>query len=502
MKFRYTLLILALLSATKSFSQSPSKNSIAKTLVEKAISAMGDGWKSVQTLSLDGYGYKNDIDQSERPEGPYIPGQYTRSIQKDLSKRIFRVDQKEQDYDFGSQPTYLFNEGATAMKAGTKIAPTLQAQQLYDDLYLAPELILQKALVSPDLTFVKDTIYQKAKHSIVAFSFEGWPVRIFLNQETSLITAVEITKPYQNEFFSIWGDSRKITEYSFWMLLGKGIHYPLQQDTYINGYYRGAFLVNKWQVNPQLNADSLMIPAEVKEQGKLMAKKQQDGLSKQIAQGGKEIAPGIWFLRGPCNSTIIEQPDGIVVIESPLASYYGEALISRAKALFPSKKIKALITTSDAWLHIGGARAFAAIPGIKIYHPARNTFILNKLLKANYKTEPDAFAKTAKPGYALTDVSDSMAVGTGKNRLVIYAYKTETGDRQMMVYFPEHQLLYTSDLYQPKDAAGKFWNPQIVWEVYHSIQQRKLDVKQFYAMHSAGVMPFEDFTNDVKNGME
>ena len=71
-----------------------------------------------------------------------------------------------------------------------------------------------------------------------------------------------------------------------------------------------------------------------------------------------------------------------------------------------------------------------------------------------------------------------------------------------MVYFPEHKMIYTSDLYQPKGPDGKFWNPHIVWEVYHSIEARKLDVQQFYAMHSNGLIPFSQLEDDVKKGME
>ena len=462
----------------------------------------GDAWQSVHALQFEGYGYENSIDQSERPEGPYIPSRYTQTILKDIASKRFQLDQKGENYDFAFGSTFLFNEGATGQKAGGKILPTLQAQQLYDDLYLSPELVLQTALASPDLVFSKDTIYQKAKHWIFSFRFEGFPVRLFLNQETSLLTAVEVTKPYKNAYFGIWGDIKKTNVYSFWMLLGKGLHYPIQQDTYVNGYYDGCFLINKWKLNPELNTDSLTIPEEIKQQGKLLYENQSAALQKQVEQGGKEIAPGVWFLRGPCNSTIISQPDGIVVIESSHASFYGEALIKKAQALFPGKKIKALITTSDAWLHIGGVRAFAALPGIKIYHPVRNGFILDKLLMASYKTDPDAFAKISKPSYTLIGVMDTMVVGTGSNKLVIYAYRTETGDRQTMVYFPQHKMLYTSDHYQPKGPDGAFWNPEIVWEVYHSILQRKLEVKQFYAMHSRGVMPFSEMEEDVKSKME
>jgi len=494
MKFK--ALALLLFTAACCSAQNPKRNP-AREIIEKSMLAMGgDAWKKVSTLSFDGYGYANLVDQSERPEGPSIPVQLSRHILKNLSGNTFAVRAKELNYDFASEYTLLCNGQFNAIKRGDKITPTLQGDLLNEELNLAPELVLTKALAAPDLRLVKDTIYQKAQHSILAFTYEHFPVRIFLNHETDLLTAVEVTRPYNEGFSAIWGDVRKTVIYSFWMLLDKGLHYPLQQDTYFNGWYLSSFLINKWQVNPSAATDSLKIPAAVIEQDKIYRKSTETQLAAQIDKA-TQLVPGIWMLPGYCRSTVIEQPDGIVVIESSYSSAFGEATVEKAKQLFPGKKIKALITTSDAWLHIGGLRAFAAIPGIKIYHPVRNAFILEKLLKSNYKTEPDKLAGVARPSYTLNGVTDSLALGTGDNRLVMYAYKTETGDRQMMVYFPHHKIIYTSDLYQHKDQQGKYWNPHIAWEVYHSIKSRGLVVDKFYAMHS-GVLPFSDFENDFK----
>jgi hypothetical protein len=468
----------------------------AQKLIAKAESAMGEGWKSVKTLSLEGYGYQNMIDESERPEGPFIPIRVSRSILKDLDKQYFKATEATTFFGFDNNSTLLFNSNVVARKIGSQITPTLRGDELRMDLNLAPEMVLKTASAASDLKFVKDTVYQRAGHSLLFFTYHGYPVRVFLNQETDLLTAVEITCPDHEDFGGIWGDTKRTVIYSFWALLGKGIHYPMQQDAYVNGWYKSSFLFNKWELNPEINTDSLMIPDSVKEQCQGLMKHQEEQMANGLAKS-EQIMPGVWFLPGFCNSTVIDQPDGVVVIEGTFSSQYGEAIINKALGLFPGKKIKALISTSDAWLHIGGVRSFAAIPGIAIYHPIRNEYILNKLLHANYITQPDVFAKTKKPSYTLIGVSDTMAIGSGNNRVVIYAYRTETGDRQMMVYFPHHKTLYTSDHYQPKGPDGKFWNEEIVDEVYHSIKQRGLDVKQFYAMHSAGLISFEDMANDA-----
>jgi len=494
MKLR-ALIIFSFLIIYK-LSQAQTDKAKPQKLIGKAESAMGEGWKSVKTLSLEGYGYENMIDESERPEGPFIPVRISRSILKDLSKQYFKVNEATTTYIFDQKRTLLYNDDVAALKIASRVMPAFQSDELGMDLNLAPEIVLKTASAAPDLKFVKDTSFQKANHSILFFTYHGYPVRVFLNNETDLLTAVEITWPDHDNFGRIWGDTKRTVIYSFWMLLGKGIHYPMQQDAYVNGWYKSSFLFNKWEVNPEVIADSLLITDAVKDQCRGLIQRQDEQLAKGLAKG-EQVMPGVWLLPGPCNSTIVDQPDDLVVVEGPYSSAYGEAIINKAQELFPGKKIKALITTSDAWLHIGGVRSFAAIPDIRIYFPARNQFILKKLLNAHYITEPDAFAKRKKPSYLLTGISDTMAVGSGNNRLVIYAYRTETGDRQMMVYFPHYKTVYTSDHYQPKGTDGKFWNEEIVYEVYHSIKQRGLDVKQFYAMHSQGLIPFEDMVNDA-----
>jgi len=134
-------------------------NSAAKKILEKSILATGgDAWKKVNTFSFDGYGYANLVDQSERPEGPSIPVQVSRHILKNLSENTFAVRLKELNYDFGNEYTLLCNGQFNAIKIGDKITPTLQGDLLNDELNLAPELVLTKALAAPDLRFVKDTV--------------------------------------------------------------------------------------------------------------------------------------------------------------------------------------------------------------------------------------------------------------------------------------------------------------------------------------------------------
>ena len=51
----------------------------------------------------------------------------------------------------------------------------------------------------------------------------------------------------------------------------------------------------------------------------------------------------------------------------------------------------------------------------------------------------------------------------------------------MMVYFPEHKLLYGSDPFQWD--GEKYFYPQTVWELMHAVEREKLVVDTFFMMH-------------------
>jgi hypothetical protein len=220
----------------------------------------------------------------------------------------------------------------------------------------------------------------------------------------------------------------------FWDLLGRNVHYPLQTDTYINGYYKETFLINHWELNPDISVDSLVIPANVVLDFNNLDKSTLDRYVENMNKNAKKIAKDIWLLPGPCNTTVVKQADGIIVIESSYSSAYGEAILQEVMKLYPGTNIKAFIATSDAWFHLGGIRPFAT-KDISFYFPYRNEPLIREILAAPYKTFPDSLSLKGKGRIILKGVRDVATIGEGINEVRLFPYKTETGDRMMMVYF-------------------------------------------------------------------
>ena len=233
-----------------------------------------------------------------------------------------------------------------------------------------------------------------------------------------------------------------------------------------------------------MSADSFYIPSDVKEKflkqkpktAKEYAKTNNNGSTLKIKTGIFQ-SPGI---ETKYNSTIIEQNDGLVIIEAPYSSANSVLVIKNAEKLFPSKKIKAVVSTSQLWSHIAGIREYVANK-IPVYLFESNKAVVDKVIKANYKTDPDALEKSRKSPLYLT-VNKRTTVGAGENKFEIIPMRTGVAQRMLAVYFPVQKLLYASDLYSPKRFARNSWTEYITG-LKKFVEREKLDVETVYGLH-------------------
>jgi hypothetical protein len=162
-------------------------------------------------------------------------------------------------------------------------------------------------------------------------------------------------------------------------------------------------------------------------------------------------------------------------------------LIDEVQKQFPGIPIKGVISTSDAWPHIGGMREYVA-RGIPVYLLDLNRPIAQRLITAPYRSNQDAL--TRQPRKVLVKVvAGKTVVGTGNERLEIYPVRGEVAERMMVVYSPGTQTLYASDIVQK--YQGTFFNLEALSEVTGLVQREKLDVKTVFAMHT-GAIPYAE----------
>lgn len=487
------LLLIFLVAMTSASWPQQSPRQSATDLLHAALAAMGGEQKirELKALHVKILGHRNYLEQSERPEGPYIVDYQQIEEWRDLEHNAWRQETQSHNALEENSSTVIVADGVAAQKSGANEVPgsSEQIQNAEDAVTLAPERVMLNGLAAGDLRRLADLTLQKVPHQLVEFTHAGTPVRIYLNAETHLPTAVEWIKAYPyGIFWSVWGDVTTRIYYSFWWLQD-GIHYPLQADTFRNGLHERSDAIAKIEFNASVPADTTAISEATRTAFAARAKMTIDDRPLgSLSRPAVEPAPGIIVIPGSWNTTLIRQPDGLLVLEAPMSSGYSAKVLAEAERRFPGVAIKAVITTSDAWPHIGGLREYVA-RGIPIYVLDRNAPLIRRLVTAPHTRYPDALARSPRQPKFLP-VSGKIALGSGPNRLEIFPLRGETSERQMMVYFPEHKLLYGSDTFQ-KTPDGKYFYTQTISEVAGAVEREHLAVENFFMMHM-GITPWQD----------
>lgn len=470
----------------------------ARIELDRAIAAMGGEatLESVHSLSFAAIGHRNMLEQSVRPKGPWFEDYFQIEETRDFDHLAERVAQRHRGYsspewflhDHGWSeapyyPAYVVADGAVAKVEGGRFTAWRgrYLQDVQEDFAFGPVRVLLTARDAPDLHREPDARLHGFVHHVLAFTWNHHPVKLYLSGYTELPEAIEWVGPRPYDvFWNAWGDLTTRVLYGGWSLEHGGLRFPRQWTVERDGLPEYDFSLTSLTLNPQADPSSLRIPEEVRK-AFLAQLRTIDELP--LGQRGKpatEIEPGVIQIPGAWNVALIRQTDGIVVLEGVISSTYSAKVLDEAHRRFPGVPVKAVITTSDAWPHIGGMREYVA-RGIPVYALDLDRPVLQRLFAAPHTARPDDLQRHPRePQWHL--VGSRTPLGSGENRLELIPCRSETGERQMLVYFPQHRLLYTSDLFSP-DGQGGWYTPEYLMELRKVVARERLDVKDIFGMH-------------------
>lgn len=451
----------------------------ARQLLHLSLSAQGGeaSLRSIRAVEVRSRGYRNMLEQSERPEGPPIPEFQSVRETRDHAGGRYRV---QVDAGFGSQ-TYSLGSVADRTSAvrfaNTRTGPGTAELRAggREALALSPEHILLTALDSPDVRLAPPVTLQGVAQDVVEFAVDGSPVRLYLNRFTHLPTAFDYSGALaRSNYWRFLGDISMRAYFSSWWLGDGGVRWPMQTDIYRNGLHDSTLTADAVSINPALNEAELKISPELR--SAFVA-----GAAPEPPLGAAvDVAPGMTLIRGPWNVVIVRQNDGIVILEAPISSAYSELVIAEALRRYPDQPIKALVTTSDAWPHIAGLRAYVA-RGIPIYCLDLNVPILSRLVQARFKSRPDALERQPRSPL-FRPITSTTQLGKGAQRIDLYPLRGESSERQVMAYVAGQRLLYGSDVFQ-QGPDGAFLNAEGVAEVIEAVDREGLKPAQLVMMH-------------------
>ena len=458
--------------------------------VALAFDAMGgrERLEQLKSVRLDAMSHTLLMEQSYR-QAPFITSYERDRTTLDLVNQRVLTEAKltwpESDLNQSDSDATLIvgpEGGVYHAKSGDSPCSPSDIDAARETLALGPARILLTAASAPDLHFEAPEDLRSTSHAVVAFIWQHIPVRVLLNPFNHLPDAIE-TKQEFRDFWYFWGDVQQRIDFDNWKQV-QGITFPTNLVEERNDIV--------WSSTQALNVE-FNVPVDDKAFAMDSTAAKQSAASPGWnrpfhAKNDTALAPGIDLFLGSWNSTIVKEPDGIVILEAPISGIYTQGVIDEAKKRYPGLPVQAILSTSDSWPHTGGVRQ-AVAQGLPVYILDLNRPLLDRMMTASHSLNPDALhnSKGSKePHWKI--VSQKEEIGSGENRMQLFPLRGASTERQYMVYFPERHLLYASDTLA-LNGDGSLYDPELMHEVAQAVQRENLKVDTVFAMHQ-GPMPW------------
>jgi len=370
------------------------------------------------------------------------------------------------------------------VRGSTVVAGTLfDLMTVSEELALSPERVLLTALDAKDLQLQADSTIGGVRHHVVALGIDGAEVRLFIDAASSFPTHLELVRAYPtNVFWAMWGDLRFMTTWSAWSLEANGVWYPRQRSVTLNSVPFREYVVSALDLGASFPPDSALIPDSVRAMFAGRVAGGRGGVTPQrLAQVTPvEIAPNVVLYQGGYQSAALKQRDGVVVIEGPESQDKSGAVLADVAARWPGARVKAVVSTSPMWMHIGGLREYAA-RGIPIYALDVNVPVIHALLSASHRQVPDSLERVHVTR-VVRPVSQLTVLGIGDERLELRPARGQHASSMLLAWLPGSRLLYASDVVVP-DAFEPVFAAAYRAEVVRIVRREGLDVERVFGEH-------------------
>ncbi|MEV0068615.1 MBL fold metallo-hydrolase [Amycolatopsis sp. NPDC050768] len=199
-----------------------------------------------------------------------------------------------------------------------------------------------------------------------------------------------------------------------------------------------------------------------------------------------DLAPGVKLVIGPSHNTlVVELPDRLLAVESPMYDDYSRAALAQVKRAFPGKPLHELVCTHFHYDHVGGVREFAADGDLTVHVGTPSVAFFQRALSAPHEVDPDRLAtgpvKTTVRGIADTLTFDTAGGGT----VAVHRIVSDHADDMVIVYVSSGKLVFNSDLWNPTPAppAPGDQRGRLATQLYDAIQALGLDVDTVVGGH-------------------
>jgi glyoxylase-like metal-dependent hydrolase (beta-lactamase superfamily II) len=454
-----SLTVAVMLGSQPAAAQTP------REIVARAVTAMGGetALRGAGAVQLDFHSATFAIGQEETPESParatvaygriVTDWRGSRRVVTQEVRPVAAAPQRQRRITAGGIGM-LETDGRQQPDAPGAVAAAERAMRL------SPERLLLTALDNPAaLSSVPAKEVRGEPAPGVRFPLGPDTLRLYFDRRTGFLLATEVITDD-----GVLGDRSTATWYTRWQDAG-GIQLPRQVDVTANGRLQSHTVYTAAAVPASVDQQAFVIPDSIASRAqRAPAAPAPPTIVVQLV----ELAPGVWRAEGGSHhSLVVEQPQQLVVVEGPQTSQRSQAVMDTLRARFPNKRIGLLVSTHHHWDHSGGLRGYLAA-GVPVLTHARNVAFVRGISAAQKTVAPDALSRNPRPP-DVRAVEDSLTIGEGTSRVVIYRIPTAHVEGMLGAYVPAARLLFVSDVLTPGPtlapagsaevaAAARRWN--------------------------------------------
>jgi glyoxylase-like metal-dependent hydrolase (beta-lactamase superfamily II) len=303
-------------------------------------------------------------------------------------------------------------------------------------------------------------------HRVLAVRGDVAPVRLHLDPRTGRISRLTTTEHNYNR-----GDVQTVVDYRGWRD-GGGVWFPRtvtlrQEGRVLHQETRTEIGIDQPLANARFRFPSgvrATYDAELAVRGAITAAWLmgfahfgfvKDGAADVISP--RVVASGSTLIQGHANqSMIVEQQDGIVVVEGALNDYRAEALIGYVERTFPGRPIRYVTVSHHHADHAGGMRPFVALGARPVVHTASVDFFEDVFAVRGSRLLPDRLDRSdARADILAVPATGTVTLEDPVRPVVLLAEPTQHATTTILHFVPSEGVLFVNgDTYTPGTPPG------------------------------------------------
>ena len=311
------------------------------------------------------------------------------------------------------------------------------------------------------------------RHHRLEVNDQIYPIALYVHPDTGRISKLE-TKEHE----WVRGDVSVEVLYEDWREFD-GVFFPTLIRMAVAGFPALEATRTRVEVNPPL-ADALFAAPEgihyrhnpsSSERGLRLSQWMQSWIQVGFAKdvywpevSTREIAPGVHFVTvtsDAVNSLVIEQGDGVVVIEAGPQDHRSEAIIEWIGRKFPSKPVTHLVQSHHHVDHAGGIRPYAAVGAEIVVHERAEDYYAALFARPASITLPDKFDRQFQPTkLSAVPAGGKLRIDDPRNPVVVYPVQTIHCQDMVIAYLEKAGMVFNGDLRSPRPDGGAGAQPE------------------------------------------